>query len=382
MKIISFIVLYIFFVGNATALSQTTKNTFKLKGQFSSYAHYNASNEYPLWIGGRYIPQINYNRTLKGERTIDFEYSANVYGNSAIQTFSNSEFKGKLKNYRAWFRYSSPQLEIRAGLQKINFGSANILRPLMWFDMLDPRDPLKLTDGVWGILGRYYFLNNANIWLWGLYGNKNPKGWEIAKTTPQTPEFGGRYQTPLLNGEMALSYHHRYASTKNLNESIYSLDKIPENRFGFDARFDMTVGWWIEASWTKKDADIGMFKNQQIINAGIDYTFPAGNGIYAIYEQLFVSYSKKPFAFHQPISFSLASISYPIGMFDNLNTIIYFDWNSKKSYNFINWQKQFNNISLYLIAYWNPKEFKIPTQYTDQNLYGGKGLQLMFVLNH
>ena len=66
------------------------------------------------------------------------------------------------------------KLHIEPGLQKINFGSATMLRPLMWFDQVDPRDPLQLTDGVWGVLGRYYFLNNANIWLWGLYGNKNP----------------------------------------------------------------------------------------------------------------------------------------------------------------------------------------------------------------
>ena len=68
-------------------------------------------------------------------------------------------------------RYSSDQFELRLGLQKINFGSASMLRPLMWFDQMDPRDPLHLTDGVWGLLARYYFLNNANIWLWGLYGN-------------------------------------------------------------------------------------------------------------------------------------------------------------------------------------------------------------------
>ena len=28
---------------------------------------------------------------------------------------------------------------------------------------IDPRDPLQLTNGVWGLLGRYYFMNNANL---------------------------------------------------------------------------------------------------------------------------------------------------------------------------------------------------------------------------
>lgn len=51
--------------------------------------------------------------------------------------------------------------ELRLGLQKINFGSAQLFRPLMWFDKMDPRDPLQMTDGVWGALYRYYFRNNG-----------------------------------------------------------------------------------------------------------------------------------------------------------------------------------------------------------------------------
>jgi len=55
-----------------------------------------------------------------------------------------------------WIRLSTKQFELRAGLQKINFGSATLLRPLMWFDKIDPRDPLQLTDGVYALLARYY----------------------------------------------------------------------------------------------------------------------------------------------------------------------------------------------------------------------------------
>ncbi len=34
------------------------------KGQFSSVAHFNGSNELPLWLGVRYIPQLNYSFDL------------------------------------------------------------------------------------------------------------------------------------------------------------------------------------------------------------------------------------------------------------------------------------------------------------------------------
>ncbi|MBT6007309.1 MAG: hypothetical protein HOG79_16435, partial [Prolixibacteraceae bacterium] len=226
-------------------IEPTEQTQLQFKGQFSSVAHFNGDNELPLWLGGRYLPQLNYSIELPTNRLIDFEYSANFFGNAGLKPFSESDLSGKIKNYRAWARYSSKQFEIRAGLQKINFGSASILRPLMWFDQLDPRDPLRLTDGVWGVLTRYYFLNNANLWVWGLYGNKNPKGWEFAETTKNKPELGGRFQTPVPKGEAAISFHHRKATTFDLDENIPPFNEIPENRIGFDARFDMVVGWWV-----------------------------------------------------------------------------------------------------------------------------------------
>lgn len=357
-------------------------DSLQFQGQLSSYIHYNGGNELPLLLSGRYIPQANYSIFLKNSQLIDFEYAANVYGNAEFDPFSDSDFNGKIKNYRAWARYSTRQFELRAGLQKINFGSASILRPLMWFDQVDPRDPLGLTDGVWGILGRYYFLNNANLWLWGLYGNNKPKGWEIASTTKNKIEFGGRLQMPLSIGEIALSYHQRKADFSEVSPEFSTLNDIPESRIGFDTKLDVVVGLWLEASWVFKDAYLGMFKNQEIINIGTDYTFGVGNGLSATFEQLVMSYDEKAFAFENVTSFSLLNVSYPIGMFDNLSAIIYYNWTDNKAYNFINWQKQFNNITLYVMAYWNPKDYQIPTQNTEQTLFAGKGIQLMFVWNH
>lgn len=103
---------------------------------------------------------------------------------------------------------------------KINFGSASIFRPLMWFDKIDYRDPLQLTDGVYALLGRYYFSNNANLWLWTLYGNDEPMGWEKTPAVWQIPEFGGRIQQPVPRGEAALSYHHREADFKAWYDTI------------------------------------------------------------------------------------------------------------------------------------------------------------------
>ncbi|MBN1985549.1 MAG: hypothetical protein JW761_04550 [Prolixibacteraceae bacterium] len=372
------------YTGKVVAQEQKaeTNASFLFKGQFSAYTHVNPNNEIPWWSGGRYIPQINYEIKQPANKLIDFEASANAYGNLGIQPFDSVSTSGKIKPYRLWARFSTRQLEIRAGLQKINFGSASLLRPLMWFDQVDPRDPLRLTDGVWGILGRYYFLNNANIWAWALLGNKNTKGWETMPTVKNTPEFGGRIQIPVLKGEAAFTYHHRSASNFEMTGFDNHYKNIPENRFAFDTKLDVTVGLWLEAAWINKNRDLGMFTNQEMINVGMDYTFGIGNGLTATCEQLVVSVDKKPFNFENTTTFSLLNMSYPIGLFDNLSAIVYYDWTNHSAYNFVNWQKQMNKISLYFMGYINPKKYNIPTQGTGEMLFAGSGIQVMLVFNH
>ena len=358
------------------------QDSLRFKGQLSTWILYNGSNDLPVNMGGRYIPQLNYDLQLQKDRHIDFEASLNINGSAGFNPFDSLKADGQFKSYRLWARYSSRQFELRAGMQKINFGSASLLRPLMWFDQVDPRDPLKLTDGVWAVLGRYYFLNNANIWLWMLYGNKDPKGWELAGTNSRYPELGGRIQLPVPAGEAALSYHYRIADTRNLGELVPDYSEVGENRIGFDIKLDLVAGFWLEGSWVAKNRDLGIFTNQEILNAGIDYTFGIGNGLYVVYEQLLAVNDEKAFSFQNTTSFSLLSLSYPVGLFDNISGIVYYDWKNRNAYNFLNWQKQFNKITIYIMGYWNPEKYNIPTQGSDQNLFAGKGIQAMLVLNH
>ncbi len=371
------LIIMVFFCFFNTKGSESDTTIFK--GQFSAFTNYNFTGD-DLAIGGRYIPQLNFSNRFSEKSLFDVELSANIY----LNCYSNQEPYGEIKPYRAWARYSTPQFEIRAGLQKINFGSATMLRPLMWFDQMDPRDPLQLTDGVWGLLGRYYFLNNANIWVWGLYGNNEPKGWEYFETKEKTPEFGGRIQFPIPLGEAALSYHHRttfYSSfTHEFGEPNYPT--LPENRIGFDAKIDWFVGFWVEASWKHFSKNLGLFTNQTLVNLGADYTLGIGNGLLVTYEHLVVAYDSVSFQFENPVSFSLMSISYPIGLFDNVGAMVYYSWEMDQVYSFVNWQRTYNRISLHLMAYWNPENIFLPQQNLSSNLFGGKGVQFMFVFNH
>lgn len=373
---ISLALIALFALGTVQA-----NDTLKFKGQLSAYTLLNTSQEKTWAAGGRFIPQLNYEINTRQQKLIDFEASANLYGHAAFHNFDSGSYSGRLKPYRLWGRYSTPQFELRAGLQKINFGSASLLRPLMWFDQMDPRDPLQLTDGVWAVLARYYFMNNANLWLWGLYGNEQRKGWEVFATRKQTPEFGGRLQIPVPRGESGFTYHHRTANGSGITDSLSPNVHFQENRFGFDAKFDMLVGWWIEASWSNYNESIAAYRNQEIINLGVDYTFGLGNGISLIYEHLVAASDEKAFAFSNVLNFSLLNVSYPLGLFDRLGAIVYYDWTNQKAYSFLNWQRQFNKLTLHVMGYINPKTYELPAQDIEQNLYAGTGGQLMLVYN-
>lgn len=361
-------------------------DSLKLSGQALLWALVNDAEDFPLWLGARYLPQLNYEKGLMGNGKIDFEIALNFNGTSSINPFSDFNFESNLKLYRTWARYSNNQLEIRLGLQKINFGSATMLRPLMWFDRLDPRDPLQLTDGVWGLLCRYYFLNNVNLWVWGLYGNERPSVWEVVKTNEQVPEFGGRIQMPVPRGEVAFSFHKRAADIKYLGDLLqvhgWNDSRVPEYKFGLDGKWDLITGLWFEASYTKKGQDVDIFTNQHLLNVGVDYTFGIGNGLNVVGEHLYISQDAKPFDLSNSTNFSGLSVNYPLGIDDNLNTILYYDWLRKNIYSFISWKKQIGNFGFYTMVFINPDINVLPLSRDANNLMGGKGLQVMIVYNH
>lgn len=357
-------------------------DTFNLGGQISAWLNYNYKNTLLVNTGVRYLPVINYGIRLAGQQFLDFEASANIFGSIGFHPFDTSFTEGTVKPYRFWVRYSSDQFELRLGLQKINFGSASLLRPLMWFDQIDPRDPLQLTDGVWGLLARYYFLNNTNIWLWGLYGNHGTRGWESIPVNKKLPEFGGRLQFVIPGGEAAVTYHHRTADSREIGEIVPEWDRIPENKFGFDAKWDLLTGIWVEGSLTNRRRDLGPMTNQLLINAGIDYTFGLGNGLYIAYEHLLITNDIKPFGFDNRMTFSVLSANYPVSLFDKFGVIFFYNWTSESLYSFISWQRQFDNIVLYLIGFLNPEQYQLPSTQGSSNMFAGKGLQIMFVFNH
>jgi len=350
-------------------------------GQLSAYGNYSPEINLAVFFGGRYLPELNLNLPLKKDRNFDFQAAANIYGAYAIHPFDSSWSDGNIKAYRAWGRFTTPHFELRIGLQKIDFGTAMILRPLQWFDEIDPRDPLKFTNGVYAALARYYFLNNANIWIWGLYGNKNPRGFELLESQQNIPEFGGRIQYPVPRGEIALSYHHRTA-TSTQEEYVNQYEEIPENRFGLDGKWDVEVGLWFEAAYIQKQKDVGILTHQTFSTLGTDYTFGIGNGLNVVLEHLWASFNQEVFKFNNLSNASAAIISYPISMFDQISLIQSYSWDTKAYSFFLNYEHQFKHFTGYIMAYYNPDVQQSLFENNFENTFTGPGIRLMLVYNH
>lgn len=369
---------------DTTATTPPPKNTLKaaFSGELSWWAHYNPGNIMQYNAVKRYIPQLNAGLKTKNNRLFDIECSANLSSSTDVRTFDSVHFDWDAEPYRLWMRYSGRQSEIRLGKQRINFGSATLLRPLMWFEQPDPRDPQQLSQGVWGVLGRYYFINNANIWLWGLYGNKDLRPWDIGSGKKNTPEAGGRVQLPLPKGEVALTYHHRTADMVSYSSFYPSAGITGENRYAFDARFDVEVGLWCEAVWINKTKNCGIFTNQHILTMGTDYTWGVGNGLNIIIEHLVFSAGEKKLRITQPVNFSAASLNYPLSIDDNFNIIAFYDWTNKNMYTFAGWKHQFGKIKAHLMLYSNPEVYMLPLQGNAATAFAGKGVQILIIYKH
>lgn len=316
-------------------------------------------------IGLRYLPEGTFSKYISDESFLETLVSLNMHA-SAL----NGDASHNLKLYRLQMRFTTSQSETRIGLQKISFGPAQLLRSLRWFDTLDPSDPLNMTEGAYALRYTYSFLNNANIWLWTLYGNQNIKGFEFNPSVKDKPEFGGRLQLPAPAGEIALTAHSREAQDSNF--------KYRENRAALDGRWDILIGLWFEAVTQNSASDSIALPWQKQLTLGTDFTFGIGNGLYASAEHMFASVSKTFSSNDKTVNTSAILISYPFGVFDSFRAISFYSWQTEKFYQYYSWQRTFDEFIL------NLSLFNYPSV---QGLSGtlplsGYGAQIMFIYNY
>ncbi|MFA5817560.1 MAG: hypothetical protein WC865_18315 [Bacteroidales bacterium] len=207
---------------------------------------------------------------------------------------------------------------------------------------MDPRDPLQMTDGVYAALGRYYFQNNANIWLWGILPGKTVKGWEMLTTDRHRPEY----------------------------------------RFGLDGKWDIGTGIWFEGTYTYQNLPQPTINHIRMLTLGADYTFGLGNGLTFMTEQFFYQTGPAMFENTSDLAFTAVSLTYPINLTHSVSGMVFYNWTANNWYRFINWRISLSKVSLHLIAFWNPESFDLYQNTGNSSLMGGKGIQLLFVWNH
>lgn len=366
-----------------TNMSVVTKKSsighLTFNGQATAWTILQFSNPLNTQLGARFVPALTGAWYLPKNTKLDYEASLQAMGTIGFSGSEHDTTTYVFKLYRVWMRYSGENWEVRGGLQKINFGSAKMFRPLMWFDRMDVRDPLQLTDGVYGVLGKYFFPNNANVWLWSLIGNKNPKGYELIGSATWIPEFGGRVEMPVGPGELALSTHFRKADIYTIIPMAPEKTYVNEKRIGLDGKWDVGIGLWFESSisiFDKTSYPLSVFNDMW--NVGTDYTVPVGSGLGVTLEYFRYHVGTKIWSEGQSANILGTMFTYPISILDNVSAMVFYVKEADKLFNYVSYSRTYDKWSFYAIGFWNP-EINLPIggQMNGKNLFMGKGVQLM-----
>jgi hypothetical protein len=334
------------------------------------------------YVSLRVIPRIDVRLTSGRGVTIDGEVSVNALGTVTFPSDQSTQADGDLTAYRVWGRFATPRFEARAGLQEISFGSATLFRPLMWFDSLDPRDPLQLTEGVYALLLRFHTSGNAALSAWTMYGNEAQRGWDLAAPDPDTPEFGGRVQVPLFKGEFGAAYHHRKAdigalAPPGVPEGQAVAEPVPEDRIGFDGKWDLGVGVWLEGAIVHQHGNAVPAPYQRALTVGLDYTFGVGNGLTALAEHFRLDSSDEAFGGGEARNFTALLLRYPLGLLDELTGIFYCDWKTGEVSRFVTWKRTYDSLAFNVILFNNPEQVTAFPGRTTTTSFAGTGVQFL-----
>ena len=369
---------------SSRTLAQKTPPTFSLGGMLAGTGMARLDATFEPFFSLRFVPELTFSLPAGRGLALDAEISANAYGTVALLADAPAITSSDLKPYRGWLRLSSSRFEARIGLQKLSFGSATLFRPLMWFDSLDPRDPLQLTDGVYGLLLRYYTRGNASVWGWGLYGNGDRRGFDLAPPDKKTPEFGGRVEVPLFKGEIAATYHRRQAAIDGLTPvmspgpvSPLPVPPVPEDRIGLDGKWDIGVGVWFEGALVHQHSPLLPLPYQRALTLGLDYTFALGRGLNVLAEHFRIASSARSFSLGDGLTFTALLLRYPLGILDEVSGIFYYDWKNRGVYRFLSWKHTTDALSFSAIVFWNPAELLVFQGSPGSGSFAGTGLELL-----
>ena len=342
-------------------------------GQLSGWLQFNDEALDTTRLGTRYIPDLRETWRMAPDVAVDIEVSLNLYSSVSLDALDHAHEDSDADLYRAWARCATAQSELRLGLQELNFGPARVLRSLRWFDRVDPRDPLGLTTGVYGLLARHYFLDNANLWLWVLHDNEEPKGLERVGTDQGGPELGGRLQVPLPRGDIALTAHSRRLDRDAWQrETGRSLEEGNELRGAVDGHWDAGIGLWFEAAASVVDPGQKGEWWRRYLTVGADYTFE--NGVHALVEHANFSAGTDADAWDEDTDLTACMLDYRLGIVDSVTGFAFYRWEEREADVQLGWRRTYDNWHFDLIAFRNSRD--------AAGTFQGNGALCMATLNH
>lgn len=289
-----------------------------------------------------WIPEVSLQYALSDLLSFQAEYSFH----SSIDLRWNDDISSEdidTKSYRAWLRLSIPQAELRVGLQRLSFGSAQILRPLQWFDRINPLDANEMTGGVDAILWRYYFVNSANLWCWLIQSDGELLGNEYIPSQKDGYQMGGRIQYPFQYLDTAISYHRRELILSPSDSGI-------EHRIGIDLRHDSFASMWFESSASLfQDEQVDFHSSSLSAMLGMDYTVGIGNGLHAVMESmLLASIATELYNIRRQESYTALMLDYPLGILDHVTLLNLYDWEERSSLHSFLWRRTYDHLGLEL----------------------------------
>lgn len=324
----------------------------------------------------RYLPAIEYQNSLSETWDYDLEVRWQFQWGGQLDALGQSSIQEE--PYRIALNLQSKHTEYIIGLQKINFGPARILRPLMWFDSINPTDPLELTSGVTGLSATFHndFGWSSQVWLL-LPGD--PIGWEGLSDQEGTIETGGRISIPNEMGQLGISTNWRIADASLISPNDPDLY---EGRIGVDGFWDVGIGLWVESVYKNQQFSDDPFLQQMQTTIGADYTFWVGNGILLTTEHMMINIWDSPVMDDKNVVMSTLMASYSPTMFDQISLMFFMDWESETPLAYLSWGQTYDSFRFTLGAFYSEGN---EMQNNDSGLnsgFSGKGLQLTVAYNH
>ena len=331
-----------------------------------------------IQVIARYLPAYETQGAYSETWDYDVEMRYQVQWNSSLDTDEISASSLVVEPYRLALNLQSTNTEHIIGLQKINFGPARILRSLMWFDSVNPMDPLELTPGVTGISTTHFYPSGRSSQAW-LLTPGDPIGWEAFADQSGTFETGGRITLPNNHGQLGVTTHWRVADIS----SLYPDDPdLYEGRIGFDGFWDIGIGLWIESVYKSQRLSEDPFLEQLQTTLGADYTIWIGNGLLITTEHMMINMWNSPIVDDNDIILSTVMANYSPTMFDQLSLMFYLDWETETPLAYLSWGQTYDSFRFTLGAFYTDAS---TTQGSDESLnsnFSGKGIQLIVAYNH